>query len=390
MKKIFFALLFSSVIYAQDISFQSGTIREKNYYQEIPFEIVLKKIVIPVEIQNHTYHFILDTGAPNLISKKLMQTVNCKSLVKTPVRDANLTKDSLQVVQIPELQLGNLNFDNQIAIVSDLENNPFLKCYEVDGLIGSNLFVNSILRINLKDKKITITDKIKNLDTHQKPKEMQLIGSQSKPCIWIEYQGNQNHKSKEQVVIDTGMDGFYDLSNRSYNYLKKEGIYQIIGKSKGVGEISLFGTGEAHEQEQINIPNFKVNQTTFTNVTTSTHEDNSSRLGLDLFNYGTGILDFKNKKFYWESDNISQEMPKAEKYSATYYNNNFVTDYVWDSDLQTKIKAGDAIVRIDDKDTKNMTTCELLQLRDYMEDKKSYQMEVQKTDGTSVIVTINH
>jgi predicted aspartyl protease len=390
MKKILFALLICCMSYAQDVSLRSGTVREKNYYQEIPIEIIMDKVIIPVVIEGTTYHFILDTGAPNLISKRIIKAINSKPIVKTAVRDGNTTKDSLDVINIPLIQLGNLNFENQIAMVSDLEHHPFLKCYGVDGLIGSNLFTNSILKISLKDKKITITDKIKTLSPQQKPKEMQVIAAQGKPCIWIEYQGNEHKKVREQVLIDTGMDGFYDLSNRSYAFLKKEGIYQVIGKSVGVGDISLFGTGQQHEQELINIPFFKINQTTFNNVTTNTHEEHTSGIGLNFFKYGDGILDFINKKFYWEEAETTINMKPAEKFSCSYINNNYVVDFVWDETLKTKIKAGDVIIRIDQLNIKKMTTCDLLNLRKYLADKNTYEMEVQKEDTSTVTVTISH
>jgi len=78
-------------------------------------------------------------------SKKIINAINSKPIVKTAVRDGNTTKDSLDVINIPLIQLGNLNFENQIAMVSDLEHHPFLKCYGIDGLIGSNLFTKTVL-----------------------------------------------------------------------------------------------------------------------------------------------------------------------------------------------------------------------------------------------------
>ena len=48
---------------------------QKKYYEVIDFEIVMKKIVIPVTINNKEYKFLLDTGAPNIISKTVFNDI---------------------------------------------------------------------------------------------------------------------------------------------------------------------------------------------------------------------------------------------------------------------------------------------------------------------------
>ncbi len=384
MKYLLISLLFVSLSHSQNINLSTGSIKESDYYQEVPFEIVLGKIIIPVTINTKSYHFILDTGAPNLISNKILKEINSTPISKIAVKDGNNTQDSLEIINVAAIQLGNITFENQTALVSDIENHPFLKCYPIDGFIGSNLFRNSILKISLKDKKIIITDKIKSLKPTEKPTEMQVIGSQGKPCIWIEY----HKKAREQALIDTGMDGFYDLSNRSYAVLKKEGIYEILAKSLGYGNISLFGTGIQNEQEQLNIPYFKINQSVFKNVSTNTHEEHTSGIGLDFFNYGDGILDFIHHKFYFENAISEQLMNAPEKYSATYINNKYVIDFVWDLDLKSKIKPGNEVLRIDQFNIKEMSPCELLTVKPYLKSHKNYEMEVKLEDNSVIQLRI--
>lgn len=390
MKYLLIFLLFVSLGYSQNINLSTGSIKESDYYQEIPFEIVLGKIIIPVSINTKTYHFILDTGAPNLISNKILKEINSTSISKIAVKDGNNTQDTLEIINVDAIQLGNITFENQTALVSDIENHPFLKCYSIDGFIGSNLFKNSILKISLKNKKIIITDKIKSLNPNEKPTEMQVIGTQSKPCIWIDYQGKNHKKVREQALIDTGMDGFYDLSNRSYEVLMKEGIYEILSNSQGYGNISLFGTGIKSEQELLNISYFKINQSIFKNVTTNTHEEHTSGIGLDFFNYGDGILDFIHHKFYFENAISEQLMNAPEKYSATYINNQYVIDFVWNEELKTKIKPGNEVLRIDQFNIKEMSPCELLTVKPYLKSLKSYEMEVQLEDKSTVHLKIEN
>src|SRR4051794_32050035 len=55
-----------------------GNIRQENFKIEVPFEMRLGLLVLKVEIHGKTYDFILDTGAPNAISKDAAQEIGLK------------------------------------------------------------------------------------------------------------------------------------------------------------------------------------------------------------------------------------------------------------------------------------------------------------------------
>jgi hypothetical protein len=65
-------------IKAQESTFGQGKIQSKQYYEEIDFELLHDKIVLPVTINNKVYKFLLDTGAPNVISERLIKEIKSK------------------------------------------------------------------------------------------------------------------------------------------------------------------------------------------------------------------------------------------------------------------------------------------------------------------------
>lgn len=331
---LFFILLATS-IQAQELALNQGKINQKQYYEEIDFEIVNDKIIIPVTINNKTYKFLLDTGAPNLITKRLLNEISTENLKKIPVYDANNQVDTLEMVAIKSIKLKNLNFENNVVLTTDLDNHFILKCYKIDGFIGSNLFKNSILKISLKNKKITITDNIKKLQLKSKPSNLTLFGDQKSPFIKINFTGNNNEKGSEDVLVDTGMDGFYEISNRAYSVFSKENIFEELSKSMGTSNIGLFGAAPVKEQILVKPYLLKINDTTFENLITNTTDDNNSRLGLDLLKYGDIVIDFKNKKFYFEADKTVTLDHKAPVYSPTVIGQKFVIGHVWTRTIKT-------------------------------------------------------
>ena len=160
-------LLINSLIFAQ-INFNQGKINDKEYYEVIPYETEIGKIILPVTIKDKTYRFLLDTGAPNLFSPQLLKELNVAEGDSINVNDANNQDQKMKFVVVPQVKIGNLIFENQAGLIYDFEKHNLLSCYKIDGFIGSNLLQNSIIKINGSNKTVIITNKIKSLNIDKK------------------------------------------------------------------------------------------------------------------------------------------------------------------------------------------------------------------------------
>lgn len=376
-------LFVSSLLFSQKLAFDQGKINQKNYYEEISFELVNDKIILPVVINNKTFKFLLDTGAPNVISKTVLAEINVQNSRKINVSDANNQSDKMEMVAIESMKLGNLTFDNTTALVSDLDNHFILKCFKMDGFIGSNLLRNSVIKISLKDKKIIITDDVKNLKTKAKPSKLILFGEQKSPYVKIKFLDKKKHIVSEEVLIDTGMDGFYEMSNRAFNIFSTENVFEELSRSTGSSSIGLFGTAPLKEQILFKATFLKLNGTTFENLISNTTDDNNSRIGLDLLKHGDIIIDFKKKKFYFEAiENIVLDK-KPPIYSATIIDNKYSIGFVWDESFRDKLSYGDEIIRVDSFVLDQMDFCDIVKIKNFRKDNQSYELEVKSKDNSN-------
>lgn len=389
LSKLLVFLFLSSPLFSQKLALDKGKINQKDYYQEIDFEIVNDKIMLPVVINNKTYSFLLDTGAPNVISKRVLEDINSTKSKKIKVSDANSQSDEMELVAIHSIELGDLSFENNVALVSDLENHFILKCFKMDGFIGSNLFHKSILKISLKNKKIIVTDDIKKLNPQSKPSKLLLIGQQKSPYTEVDYSSDKKNRVVEDVLIDTGMDGFFEMSKSAFGILSKENVWNELSRSSGSNSIGLFGTAPVSEQVLFNLPFFKLNNTTFKNLISNTTDDNNSRIGLDLLQHGDIIIDFKNKKFYFEANESVVLDQKAPMYSATIMDNKYSIGFVWNEQLREKIKFGDEIIRVDSFYLEQMDFCDIVKIKKFRKSNQSYELEVKsKENSTTQILKI--
>ena len=388
-KLILIVLFFNHLTFGQ-INFNQGSINLKEYYEEIPYQLELGKIIIPVSINGKSYRFLLDTGAPNLFSPNVLKELSIKETDSINVSDANNQDQSMKFVVVPHLKIGNLTFENQAGLVYDLEKHNLLNCYKIDGFVGSNLLRNSIIKINGTSKTITITNKIKLLNIDKKPINMKSIGNQKSPYVELKFTSNNQKKSSDMVLVDTGMDGFYDMSKRAFSIFEKNKVFEVLFSATGIGDSGLFGVGISNEQKLIEIAQANLNQQKINSILVTTTSDENSRIGLEMLKHGDITLDFLNKKFYFESAKTIDLKEKIPKFSTSVQNNKIVVGLIWDEKLKMVMNSGDEIISIDHIDFTQISLCDFLKLEKKWKEKDRIFLKFKNKENTiSEIEIIN-
>lgn len=354
----FFLLSFSSLA-QKPFSLSQGKTTEKDYLTTIPYEEIKEKIIIEGIINGKTYKFILDTGAPMLIFKKLADKLNLSTAQDVTITDQSNKIDTMETVILPQLKIGEVTFNNIPTLVSD---DSVFECFGIDGFIGSNVFRNSAVQFSSINKTVTITDSPKRLKLKSKPSKL-VLNPQSNPYIWLEHKDRAND-GREQLLFDTGMDGFYDISMRIYKeHFKKMPHLNVVAQASGTFSMGIHGIAEPRENYKFLIPELAINAISFKNVTTETTYDNYSRIGARLLKYGTVTVDYKGKKFYFDPFDGSKSFDLSEKqwpFDAILNDGKLAIGIVWDPSLDNQIKPGDLILQFDGIHFEKMTICDLM------------------------------
>lgn len=375
-------LLFSPS-YAQKRNFKAGKVNASNYFLELPFEFEKNKIIIPVEIKGKTYRFLLDTGAPNIISKEIHEILRPKKTSVLSANDANKLSQKLEIVTIKSLKLGTLEFQDFSALVFDLNGNEIFKCFNIDGFIGSNMLRHSIIQIDTKQQKLKLTDKAKYLGLNKEnSQKIKFADNQYGPYIWVDLRGGEN--GREMVLIDTGMGSLYDISKNNYNIIKTKHIYSSIGNSDGASSLSLFGEVPISNHTRVHLPKLIINGFQINNVITHTSNGDHSKMGAELLNHGVMTLDYKNKRFYFNSYEESLDLEGDFGFTQTLKDNKLVVGYVWDKDLKAKINYGDEILEVNGKAIVSDDFCDYITKTSRFKTSDSLLLKV-KTDENTVI-----
>lgn len=327
--------------------------------EEIEYDFIKQKILIPVEINDEVYRFCLDTGAKTTISKELREKLTLKVKNKWNISDGNNQSKLIESVLIDSLKIGTILFKNKEVLA--FENAEVFKCFGIDGWIGSDLLYDYIVQIDPKEKLVRFTKDIHSIPLNKsKGEEMVLIGDQRSPYVWIYFDENEK-PFKDLLMIDTGMHGIYDLSLDTYERLLKNNKIQLLAKSKGAGTISAFGLGESNEQYLFHYPSLRINDFTLMNYINKATKANYSRIGANLLDYGRMTFDFINKTFYFENQEEEIDLnQKKLSFQPTYMDQKLVVGIVWNERLKNKIQFGDQILEVNGKDLTKFNFCDLV------------------------------
>jgi hypothetical protein len=132
----------------------------------------------------------------------------------------------------------------------------------------------------------------------------------------------------------------------------------------------------------------KIANSAFLNISTTTTNDNNSRIGIGLFESGIGTIDFINKKFYFEQYEHNKDL--IEKYlpfSRTIINNKLSIGIVWDEKLKAKINYGDEIIEINGKNYENYKLCDFIN-KSIFENITVSEIKIRNKKGEINIITL--
>ncbi|MDP9076519.1 MAG: retroviral-like aspartic protease family protein [Bacteroidota bacterium] len=379
---LLFCLFSCTVGFAQISALNQGCTTAPNYYTELPYTSINGKLLVDVELYGKKHKFLFDTGAPVQLSNELTAELKLTAVNKINVGDVNGATDSTRVMRL-EIKLGNVIFADVPAI------NVFpevYKCWGVDGVIGSNLLRNSIVRIDADRHVIVLTDHADKLSLnpgHSLP--LSTPDAQSTPVIQI----SLNKKLNLTLPFDTGDNGFLRFSEDLMTRLDKKGLFKTLAKGYGANQIGALGLQSNAEKYLLKIPFLMIGSTRFNNVITQTSKGGIPGVGTKLLDYGSVTLDFIHSKFYFDAKDETTDLNEKQwPFQPSLSGNKLVVGVVWDKGVNV-VKPGQQIIAIDDKDFSVVNICDMVNSKPLLSGRESAIITLRDADGKEKKVPIS-
>lgn len=344
MKYLFclIALLLGTTVNAQHFTYNQGAADTKNYYEEIPYTTVNGKIFTTVEINGKPRKFLFDTGAPVQIMPELFNEIKPPVIRRDHLVDANGAADSATVVSVSGIKFNNTVFNKIPALITGPD---VYKCWQIEGVIGSNLFYKAVVRIDPDRHLIIITDDAKKLNLNKKLAVTLVTDNvQNYPfaVIWL------SGKNTFLAGFDTGDSDFLIMNEIEMKRLSKINAYQTESAGYGSGHRSIFGLQKYDTTYRLKFPALSVAGYTFNNAVTETNKTYMTRIGTKMLDYGMVTIDFIHHLFYFQGkkDTINLDDRKWPL-QPIIDSNKLLVGVVWQS-LKGQVKPGEQIIAVGD------------------------------------------
>jgi predicted aspartyl protease len=310
---------------------ESETIRIK-YFKDLPF--------CNVEIGGKMYNFLIDTGAPTLISEEIFQALDLNVHHVWFVTDGDNKTKIEKFTIVPEIKIGNIRFKDIGSVVKLIETKE-LNYFGIDGIIGANMLAKLFCEFDYQNSQITFHKNKSTFNT----KKIDFVWdfdpkSQKTPMI-----NGGIFDKKYDFTFDTGSNGFIDINDEYENFKLKVNKNKII-HFEGTSTVSLYGK---HDSDHYNFfkmkTNIKIGHVLFQNEIIQGSK--SCLIGNQFLWDYVFWMDWESQKIYFK-----KQPNKKEKFYETFgfdylFNDKkaFVVSKIADKNIP--INLGDEIIQID-------------------------------------------
>ena len=186
---------------------KNGSVKQKDYFVEIPFNYVDKHIYIEVTVSDKKFNFLFDTGYEiTTIDPKIVNEINYKLIKEISITGSSVADQKASLIELPNITISNLNFVETYGMIQDLSYmNETAQTKKINGVIGNNLMRKSKWQIDYAKKIIRISSKIDKFENIQNAKKIELNNKD-----WgLGYVNIELNNQKHKFIFEIFGDGIF-------------------------------------------------------------------------------------------------------------------------------------------------------------------------------------
>jgi len=380
---VLFLLIFSCNSLRKSLDVNQGEVSGTGYKESIAIEYMKDKIILPVRINGKLRRFIFDTGAITVISESLHQEMDYPVMGEDFFYDIHKNRDTSVLVRTGPIQLGGFTFNRVPALVYAMDDLPW-SCFQIDGIIGSNMLRNVAVQIDLRDSLFSLAADAQLLNHSMEQAQPMRLDRQSSPHIHVQF--TREHEGF--YLFDSGREGLFNLHHDDFRAMKNDLHLQFRRQGYGSDQMGMIGTGEHGRIYRIKVDSLLLAgihiQEPCLEVT-----PNVAGIGSQLFQYGKLILDYKDKRFLLEPYDQPLVYQEPDEpgfgFNPVVIRDTLRVGLVWEQSLVDSlgVKPGDRILRINQynyTDSLHQAFCKSFR-KDVLKEAKILEMIYQNKNG---------
>ncbi|MEZ4896181.1 MAG: aspartyl protease family protein [Saprospiraceae bacterium] len=302
-------------------------------------------IIVPVVVNGKSYRFLLDTGAPTVISPRVAKEIGFRGKGTTSVGSSTGQRQSTQWGYIPEMALSGVKFRKVTAFVADLGVGFLMQCLAFDGIVGANLLQVGAWDFDLQHELIRFSS---TMDPLALPQMDTLNFKQSKqrsPYFPIQIWQDRTR----YFLFDTGFSKYLDISLPTCRDLELLGSDLQLSAGLGLTSEGLYGSADT-TLYMVYLPGLTIGRDSLFNVIADVAADERNKLGVQYLDDHRMIMDFPAQRAFIRriSDSDHEQVWRTFGFEIIMKGESVYVASIWDSGPAQRagIKKGDRLLRV--------------------------------------------
>ena len=271
------------------------SISPTDFVDSIAIEWTGEQVLVPVSIGGQSYRFLLDTGAGQTVVYADTPLAGAPSAGTIKARDAVGRTDTVRMVRLPQMRIGNTTLTGCQATVQ----RRAVRRTGIDGILGFDIVNRGLsMKIDVRNRLMVLTDRRRFFDS-EPANVMRYRLDYHVPYVDV----SPFPQFKERTLIDTGSRQLYVVNKRSIDEatddLSETTGFSVEGRSFGRSAIGYTGAEERSEVWFLHLPAVHMGNTTLTGMHTITTQG-GSHLGAPLLSYGAMTFVPKGKRMRFQ------------------------------------------------------------------------------------------
>ena len=321
------------------------TVSKKNFADTVAIDFEGDQVYVPVTIDGQTRRFLLDTGSSQGVVYTNSRIGPLRRLGFITAHDALGRRDTVDVVGLPDFQLGSLVVKGYVATLVQRS----VARTNYDGIIGFDLFNKGIGgKIDVQNRRLILTDRRQAL-RDEAGHELRYRLKMFVPYVEVSPFDGFSH----EVLFDSGSRQLYAINKGELDanlYRAPGAAWQVEGRSRGQLAIGNFGAEAMGEVVFLGLRRLQWADFRLTDVHSLTTQG-GSHVGAPLLRYGSLVVNPFRRRLVFQ--------PYAEGDSAVVANKQVEIAYVprggrpavglvWEGGqaFRQGFRAGDLILKI--------------------------------------------
>lgn len=349
-----------------------------DFVDTIPIEWRHHQVYVPVVIDGKELHFLLDTGAGQTVvyDDAPIRGAQPAGWIKT--LDALGRRDTMQVVTLPPMQIGQEHFTGCQAIVQ----HRMVRRKTVDGILGFDLFAKGLCaKIDVRAGILILTDRKRFFEV-EGGVEVKYRLKYHTPYLRV----NPFGRYREQACFDTGSRQVYAINYESFRRGEERSKPETTGdlvEGRCIGRYAMGHSGAERQGEVLflHFPALHIGTLPLCGLHTLTTQG-TSHVGAGVLEHSAVIINpYRRRLLFQPYEGYEQVTIDNRQTEIAFVADRAmpVVGLVWEQGIpyQRGFRVGDVIVRIDGRPVNDFSSFALWPY----EEGREYTFTVRRDDG---------